>query len=256
MAKRGLCSGLFAALVAVAGASSGCQPEPERATSAASTLPSRPAVHTELHRRQLVARLGAVAASLSTGRSLPTLCRRAEDQSKALLVSESVIRALRDEPTPQEIPAHELGLNAGPFRVMLDGQRGEVPHEQLSEAINRIASHRYLAVVRVLDHRAPSRQGDRTITKGRMRGELILLDAEANEPLCRATITAETSDAMNAYGAHDAKAFADDLRVNFLRAVETQLSLATGGMKLAVGPRVNPRHLASHGASSPSASPP
>jgi hypothetical protein len=85
---------------------------------------------------------------------------------------------------------------------------------------------------------------------------VTLVDTHEGKPICEAKVTASSSDSMNAYGDLDTEAFAEDLRVNFLRAIEDQLARAAAGMKLAKMPEVSPRRLASHGSSGPSEAPP
>jgi hypothetical protein len=239
-----------------------CHEEPTRAASAASTLPSREAVHTELHRRQLVTQLEEIGARVDEADALPTLCRlpqgRATTDARALVVTQRMLQTLtRPTGTSAEIPEHDAQLNAAAFSLLADaadgfGERGWV---KVNAAIDRITDHRYLAIVRVGSHRAPTRRGDRTVSPGRLKGEVILVDTEERAALCRGDVEATTSSSMNAYGDLDEAAFARDLGTNFLRAVETQISRATGGMKLAWDDDVS-RRLASHEASSPSASPP
>jgi len=242
----------FAATMALA-----CHDHALSVRTMATALPSRAAIHTELHRRQLVARLSEVAERVREA-EVPTLCRRPTGdlaKARALVVTRQMLRAL-DKPGV-EIPTHQRQLNAGAFETLADAAGGfaEGDRAALSAAIRRVPDHRYLAVVDVRAHRAPSRLNDRAVSPGRLRGEVVLVDAERLEPLCRGEVEAVTSSSMNAYGKLDEEAFAADLAVNFLRAVEDQLTRATGGMKLAGVEEVSPR-LASHGSSAPFANPP
>ena len=226
--------------------------------SLAAVLPSRPAIHTEVHRRQLVQQLVDVERRVQEAAQLPTLCRlptgRLADE-RALVVTRRMLRALGEPGT--SLPEHDAPLNASAFAVLAEAAGGfdERDRARVTSAIERIPDHRYLAVVRVGKHRAPARRGDRTVSAGRLAGEVVLFDTEDLTPLCRGEVEATTSSSMNAYGTLDEDAFARDLAVNFLRAVEAQVERATGGMKLVwEDAEANPR-LASHGASSPSASP-
>lgn len=252
-------AGWLAALVAV-GAATACHDEPRSAKSMASALPSRSAIHTELHRRQLVAQLVAIGERVGATDDLRTLCRlpdRDAADERALVVTSRMLEALA-EPERAAPPEHDARLNATAFSVLADAAQGfsEDDRVQLTAAIERIYDHRYLAVVRVGRHRAPARRGDRTVSSGRMEGEVVLVDTEDMSPLCRGRAEATTSSSMNAYGDIDEEAFARDLSVNFLRAVEAQLERATGGMKLVWNEDGASRRLASHGASSPSPSRP
>ncbi|MEQ9320626.1 MAG: hypothetical protein RIF41_15770, partial [Polyangiaceae bacterium] len=64
----------MAALVTVS-TTAACQEEPRSAMSLAAVLPSRPAIHTEVHRRQLVQQLVDVERRVQEAAQLPTLCR-------------------------------------------------------------------------------------------------------------------------------------------------------------------------------------
>ena len=249
-------AGWLAALVAVS-TTQACHEEPRPAKSLVSILPSAPAIHTELHRRQLVQRLVAIDRRVRAADELPTMCRlstRGLDDERALVVTRRMLRAVAEPGAT--LPEHDAPLNAEAFGVLADAAGGfaEADRERVGSAIERIDDHRYVAVIRVTRHRAPARRGDRQVSAGRLVGEVVLVDTEDDTPLCRGEIDATTSSSMNAYGNIDEEAYADDLSVNFLRAAEAQIERATGGVKLVWDPALIPR-LASHGASSPSASP-
>ena len=252
------CAGWLAALIAV-GVTPACHDEPKTANSMVSALPKQPTIHTELHRRQLVEQLIAIERSVQAADELPTMCRlptRDLADVRALVVTRRMLGALAQPGA--SVPEHDARLNATPFGVLADAAHGfdEGDRAQVDDAIERIYDRRYLAVVRVGRHRAPARRGDRNVSPGRLLGEVVLVDTEDHTPLCRGEIDATTSSSMNAYGELDESAFARDLGVNFLRAVEAQLERATGGMKIVWNEEGASPRLASHGASAPSASPP
>jgi hypothetical protein len=212
-------------------------------------VPSESAVRRQIQARDVLADLAAVEKAAKRG-NLPALCKasQAGPGARALVATRGLLRRLRS-------PADELSdLDRDLSSAALTGLATGLDSANLGRHLDVIRQHRHLVVVEVERHRAPRRRGDRTITMGKMRGNITVVDTKTATAICRASIRASSNESVNAYGELSEEAFARDLSHEFLREVNLRLAQSASGLELADVSGLS--RLASREASSPSPDPP
>ena len=226
-ARQAIATALFVGLVA-------CAPDGLVAKSFQGSLPTTRGVERQIAFHEAAPKLRAAAKVAAEAKGTPTLCRGVDGSARALIALADDLRYLPGSPPKNDArPVLSMApLDQLPLR-MKDAVKGAV-------ALAELDAHRYVAVVRLDEHVAPERSGDRTVSEGHMTGHFVLVDWQEGRALCRGEVKVESSRSMNAYDELSATTFKRDLRDNFQRELADRLRLG-GGPTISLEPRVAKR---------------